>query len=445
MIMRVAGYTRVSSESQVEGFSLDAQRRAIGNYCTLHGWGEPVIYEDAGVSAWSDEASARPAFARLLADVEAGALDIVIVHRLDRWARNIIITLRELQTLQRHGVDFVSITEQMDFHTPIGRVILATLAAFSEYYSANLSREVKKGLAERKAAGLAHGRVPWGALRVNGRNVVNPARADTLALILALARDHSSRGIARELNMRGIPGPSKDGHWTYSIISRMIECGGWLLHEPPPWPQRYAAALPVAPPPSVRLDRQTWPLSGLLRCPCGGRLNYSSTYARKDGTKRRWLLCWRYDSERPGATGCLYGRRAADVYEDRIFAYVERLQLREPAEREETDIAAAVAALQERRELALLRVEARTSTAAEFRRALAQIDAEEARIIREEASGTAFDQRALDTLRGIRTVPPAAQNALLRALFRSITIAGETITVVWQPDAAAGFVTVGAP
>ncbi|MGN6754948.1 MAG: recombinase family protein [Thermomicrobiales bacterium] len=438
-------YTRVSSQEQLEGWSLDAQKRIIEQYITLREWKDVAYFSDEGLSAFNDEVAKRPGFAAMLAAAKRGEFDTIIVHKLDRFARSLVLTLTELAELERAGVAFVSVAEQFDFTTSIGRVVLATLAAFAEFYSRNLSTEVKKGLAERKAAGLAHGRIPWGASRVNGRNVVNPERADTLALILALARDHSSRGIARELNTRGIPGPSKDGHWTYSIISRMIECGGWLLHEPPPWPQLYAAALPVAPQPSVRVDRQTWPLSGLLRCPCGGRLNYSSTYARKDGTKRRWLLCWRYDAERPDATDYPYGRRAADVYEDRIFAYVERLQLREAAEREETDIAAALAGLQERRELALLRVEARTSTAAEFRRALAQIDAEEARLVREEAAGQTFDADALATFHAIRTAPPAQQNQLLRWLFRSLTIAGETITVDWQPDAAAGLVAVGAP
>ncbi|MGN6758256.1 MAG: recombinase family protein, partial [Thermomicrobiales bacterium] len=302
--MRVAGFARVSTAEQVEGYSLDAQRHAIEQFAAMRGWSDVAFFADEGVSAFTDDISKRPQFAALMAAAKRGEFDVIMVHKLDRFARSLLLTLTELTELERAGVSFVSVAENHDFTTPIGRVVLAVLASIAEYYSRNLSTVVKKGLAERKAAGLAHGRVPWGASRVNGRNVVNPARADTLALILALARDHSSRGIARELNARGIPGPSKEGHWTYSIISRMIECGGWLVHEPPPWPQLYAAALPAGPQPSVRVDRQTWPLSGLLRCPCGGRLNYSSTYARRDGTKRRWLLCWRYDAERPGATGC---------------------------------------------------------------------------------------------------------------------------------------------
>lgn len=444
--MKKAAYIRVSSAEQLEGYSMDAQEHIVSQYAALRGWSD-VEFHAESTSAFTDDVAKRPVFAAMIEAARRGEYDTIIVHKLDRFARSLVVTLTELAELERAGVAFVSVAEQFDFTTPIGRVVLATLAAFAEFYSRNLSTEVKKGLAERKAAGLAHGRVPWGALRVNGRNVVNPKRAETLALILALARDHSTRAIARELNARGIRGPSKDGHWTYSIIARMIECGGWLRHEPPPWPQLWAAALPLAPQPSVRADRRVWPLTGLLRCPCGGRLNYSGMWTRKDGTTKRWLICWRYEHQRPGGTGCPYGRHDADRYEDRIFSFVERLQLREPAEREEMDLAAALAALQERRELALLRVEARTSTAAEFRRTLAQIDAEEGRLLRDEAAGQTFDADALATFHAIRAphISPAQQNQMLRGLFRAITIAGDTIDLDWRPEAAGAFIAVGAP
>ena len=69
--MRVAGYVRVSSAEQVEGFSLDAQRGAITRYCAGRAWGPIAWYEDAGVSGYTDDISKRPAFARLLADADA--------------------------------------------------------------------------------------------------------------------------------------------------------------------------------------------------------------------------------------------------------------------------------------------------------------------------------------------------------------------------------------
>ena len=82
--MRVAGYVRVSSEEQVSGYSLDAQRRAIEGFCAARGWDEITWYEDAGRSAYADDRAKRPAFARLLGDAEAGAFDVVLVHKGDR-------------------------------------------------------------------------------------------------------------------------------------------------------------------------------------------------------------------------------------------------------------------------------------------------------------------------------------------------------------------------
>jgi site-specific DNA recombinase len=90
----------------------------------------------------------------MIEDAEAGLLDVVVVHKLDRFARNLRVTLETLERLDRAGAGFVSISESMDFTTPIGKVILATLAAFAQYYSDNLSWETKKGKAERKAQGL---------------------------------------------------------------------------------------------------------------------------------------------------------------------------------------------------------------------------------------------------------------------------------------------------
>ena len=152
--MRAGIYLRVSSEEQVEGFSLDAQRRALREFCDGKGWVVAEEYADEGRSARSDQLEKRPAFKRLMEDVEAGLLHVVVVHKLDRFARNIRVTFEQFEVLRRHDVAFVSLSEQMDFSSPIGKVILATLAAFAQYYSDNLSHETKKGKAERKAQGL---------------------------------------------------------------------------------------------------------------------------------------------------------------------------------------------------------------------------------------------------------------------------------------------------
>ncbi len=147
--LRVGLYYRVSSEEQVEGYSLDAQQRAARAYCELHGWTVVQEYRDEGKSARTEDLNRRPAFAKMVAHVDAGLLDVIVVHKLDRFARNLRVTLEILDRLDKRGVGFVSISEQIDFTTPIGKVILATLGAFAQYYSDNLSHETKKGKAER--------------------------------------------------------------------------------------------------------------------------------------------------------------------------------------------------------------------------------------------------------------------------------------------------------
>jgi site-specific DNA recombinase len=160
--LRAALYRRVSSDEQVEGYSLDAQTRASRAYCESHGWVIAREYSDEGKSARSDDLAKRPAFGQMLKDAEGGLFDVIVVHKLDRFARNLRVTLETLERLDGAGVTFVSISEQMDFTTPIGKVILATLAAFAQYYSDNLSWETKKGKHERKAQGLYNGVLPFG-------------------------------------------------------------------------------------------------------------------------------------------------------------------------------------------------------------------------------------------------------------------------------------------
>ncbi len=95
--VRAAVYHRVSSEEQVEGYSLDAQQRATSAYCLAHGWEVVREYRDEGKSAWTDDLAKRPAFARMVADAEAGVVDVVVVHKLDRFSRNLLTTLETLQ------------------------------------------------------------------------------------------------------------------------------------------------------------------------------------------------------------------------------------------------------------------------------------------------------------------------------------------------------------
>lgn len=143
--MRAALYARVSSEEQVEGYSIDAQKRAFQSLVQGRDWISSKEYVEEGKSARTEDANKRPVFKEMITDALAGKFDVLVVHKLDRFSRNLRITLEYFDKLLKAGVAFISINEQMDFTTPSGKVHLALLGAFAQYYSDNLSQETKKG------------------------------------------------------------------------------------------------------------------------------------------------------------------------------------------------------------------------------------------------------------------------------------------------------------
>jgi len=201
--MKAALYARVSSEEQIEGYSLDAQIRAFRAFVQERGWIIYREYIDKGVSAHTDDVSKRPLFREAVGDALNQKYDVLIVHKLDRFARNVRITLEYLEKLEKAGCSFVSLNEQLDFSTPIGKVMLANLAAFGQYYSDNLSAEVKKGLAERAMQGLWVGPVPFGySAGDDGLLVTVPGEADLVVRCYELYASgcHTGRTIATWLN-----------------------------------------------------------------------------------------------------------------------------------------------------------------------------------------------------------------------------------------------------
>ena len=336
--MRAGIYYRVSSEEQVDGYSLNAQRRALEDFCRERGWAIADRYADEGKSARGDDLGKRPQFARLLADVRARRLDVVVVHKLDRFARNIRVTFEQFETLRRHDVAFVSLAEQMDFSTPIGKVILATLAAFAQYFSDNLATETRKGKAERKAQGLYNGHLPFG-VKKNGDGLPVPDPETYPGLLLAFqrcARGDSDRQIAVTLNEGG---HRTTGGWGRNPFSKdtvrpMLRnrfylgelpdgAGGWRpgAHEPLLDDALFAAAQAarernLSNPDSVpaTTPARTYSLSGLARCGhCGGRLHFNTS---RQGKAR--VYCYR-DRQ---AARCAQRSTFLEVYEAQVAEHL---------------------------------------------------------------------------------------------------------------------------
>jgi len=136
------GYKRVSTADQAtEGHSLDAQHDAIIRFASQRGWKLVRIYEDSGISGTRSD---RPALEQLLDDAAQGQFDVVIVHAIDRFYRDLQGLLKALSFLQKHDVAFISLAENIDFTTPWGKLALAVLGTLAEIYIDKLSAETSK-------------------------------------------------------------------------------------------------------------------------------------------------------------------------------------------------------------------------------------------------------------------------------------------------------------
>ena len=152
-------YKRVSSDEQVEGFSLSAQERACREFAERRQWKVVKVYEDPGVSGKNDR---RPGFQTMIHDAEAGQFKVLLVHKLDRFLRNIDTTLKYFRQLNNYDVTLASVTEDFDYSTSMGRMFFRMMAVFAQWYLENLSAETVKGKQERAHKGLHNGRVPFG-------------------------------------------------------------------------------------------------------------------------------------------------------------------------------------------------------------------------------------------------------------------------------------------
>lgn len=126
--IRVALYIRTSAD---EG--IDIQKDELRKFCKANDyvWNDKYVYEDTGYSGTS-EINDRPELKRLLRDVKKGEFDVVLVYRIDRLSRNPRILLNVVADLDRFGVAFKSVIEQLDSSTPFGRSTIHMIGTFAE-------------------------------------------------------------------------------------------------------------------------------------------------------------------------------------------------------------------------------------------------------------------------------------------------------------------------
>lgn len=195
-------YARYSSNNQREE-SIDAQVRACREYAKVHGLNVVNIYTDSAKTGTNDQ---REAFQQMLADSSKGIFSTVIIHKIDRFSRNRYDSAINKKLLQKNRCHLVSVLERLD-DSPESVIMEGVLESFSEYYSKNLSREVKKGQKETALQCKHNGGTPplgYDVDKETRKYIINEKEAEIVRLIFSMyAKGCGYKEILRHLNAMG--------------------------------------------------------------------------------------------------------------------------------------------------------------------------------------------------------------------------------------------------
>ncbi|MBY0224982.1 MAG: recombinase family protein [Hyphomicrobium sp.] len=214
--LNCAIYTRKSSDEGLEKEfnSLDAQREACEAYITSQkhaGWVPvPDLFDDGGLSGGTME---RPALLRLLADIKSGKVQIVVVYKVDRLTRSLADFAKIVDVLDAHGASFVSVTQQFNTTTSMGRLTLNMLLSFAQFEREIAGERIRDKIAASKAKGMwMGGNVPLGYDVKERKLIVNEAEAETVRMIFQrYAELGSVRLLGHELDRLGVVSKRREG------------------------------------------------------------------------------------------------------------------------------------------------------------------------------------------------------------------------------------------
>lgn len=326
-VIRCAIYTRVSTDERLdqEFNSLHAQREACEAFIESHkheGWiCLPEQYDDGGFTGGNMN---RPALQRLLNDVEAGKVDVILVYKLDRFARSLVHFVTMMHTLDEHGVAFVSITQQINTATATGRLLQQILASFAEFERSVVAERTRDKLRQTRARGCYAGGRPvlgYDVHRENGstRLIINEQEAERVREIYSLyVKSGSLLHVVRTLRERGWcnkqwitkKGQRAGGNAFNKPILRLLLTNpiylGKIRHNKTEifeglhdaiinenlWNQVQARLKENGNGNSAQRQRNSALLSGLLRCRhCQAAMTF--TYTKKQNKRYRYYTCTR--------------------------------------------------------------------------------------------------------------------------------------------------------
>ncbi|MBQ4065302.1 MAG: recombinase family protein [Clostridia bacterium] len=293
-------YVRVSTDAQrEEGYSIEAQQEMLVAYCVSRGIREHRLYIDGGFSGSNME---RPEMTRLIADIRLKRISHVIVYKLDRLSRSQKDTLYLIEdVLIPNGVSFVSLNENMDTATPIGRAMLGIMSAFAQLERETIRERTRMGMRERVKSGLwpGGGKIPFGYNYDAERGILVPnADADTVRLMYDLYRKGwSMMAIARCVGL-------KYERLAEQILRRKTNAG-YIVYNGEEYRGRHDAIVPLAVyEDTIRLMEERSRgergavkhlLAGMVECGvCGAKMRY-----QKWGKAGYKIYCYSQDKGKP--------------------------------------------------------------------------------------------------------------------------------------------------
>ena len=224
--MKTIGYVRVSTDKQADrGVSLEAQAEKIRAMAVVHNAELLDIIVDGGESAKSLN---RPGMARLLALVDAGEVQTVIIAKLDRLTRSVKDLCTLLERFTRRGVALVSVAESLDTGSAAGRLVLNIMTAVSQWEREAIGERTRDAMSHKRTNGERVGNIQFGyRLGADGKHVEpDPAEQAVLEEIAAICGNsgHTLRGIAAALNHRALR-TRRGSAWRLEHVARILNQG----------------------------------------------------------------------------------------------------------------------------------------------------------------------------------------------------------------------------
>ena len=247
---RCAIYTRKSSEEglDMEFNSLDAQRESCEAYvASQRSEGFAAIrerYDDGGHSGGTLE---RPALQRLLADVEAGLIDVIVVYKIDRLSRSLMDFAKLVEIFDRNQVTFVSVTQSFNTTTSMGRLTLNILLSFAQFEREVIGERIRDKIAASRKRGMwMGGFVPLGYCVENRKLVIEESEAATVRMIFErFVAIGSATVLAKTLaaeNVRTRRGKPIDKGFLYKLINNRVYIGE-AVHKGTSYPGEHEAII----------------------------------------------------------------------------------------------------------------------------------------------------------------------------------------------------------